>query len=149
MMIMKQIDNFLPVSHRSPVNPAMQLHEQLLTRSTHNAPLAHVWLAQSQMSLKKISKQLVDITSVFTFLQFEVIDYDSRYSMLLVLTCLTEISSETKQACARIVVHTIHTGTTNETAYVVHKIVKVCRQKVIFDAKRISSFQSYSCRVCK
>lgn len=141
MVIMKQIDNSLPVSHRSPVNPAMQLHEQLLTRSTHNAPLAHVWLAQSQMSLKKISKQLVDLTSVFTFLQFEVIDYDSRYSMLFVLTCLT--------ACARIVVHTIHTRTTNETAYVVHKIVYVCREKVIFDAKRMSSFQSYSCRVYK
>ena len=50
------------------------------------------------------------------FLRFEIIDYDSRYSMLLALTCLTEISSETKQACARIVVHTIHARTTNETA---------------------------------
>lgn len=48
------------------------------------------------------------------FLRFEIID--SRYSMLLALTCLTEISSETKQACARIVVHTIHARTTNETA---------------------------------
>ena len=36
--------------------------------------------------------------------------------MLLALTCLTEISSETQQACARIVVHTIHARTTNETA---------------------------------
>ena len=92
------------------------------------------------MSLKKISKLLVDLTSVFTFLQFEVIDYDSRYSMLLVLTCLTEISGETKQACARIVVHTIHTRTTNETAYVAHKIVYVCREKVIFDAKKDVQF---------
>ena len=50
------------------------------------------------------------------FLRFEIVDYDSRYSMLLALTCLTEISSETKQACARIVVHTIHARTTNENA---------------------------------
>lgn len=38
----KTVDNSSPVSHRSPENPAIQLQEKLLTRSTHEAPLMHV-----------------------------------------------------------------------------------------------------------
>ena len=49
----KAVDNSSPVSHRSPENPAIQMQEKLLTRSTHEAPLMHVWLVQSSISIRK------------------------------------------------------------------------------------------------
>ena len=50
--ILATTKSILLVSQRSPVYPGMQLHEKSLVPSTHVAPLAQEWLAQSSISIK-------------------------------------------------------------------------------------------------
>ena len=56
-----------------------------------------------------------------------------RIRLLLVLACLTVISSEPHQAVTGVIVNTILAGTT-VTTRVIHTVVDVCEQ-IIFDEK--------------
>ena len=73
----------------------MHLHEKLFAPSTHVAPLAHVWLAQSSTSLERGNNRELEVylLSLFPSIKVVKLDSDSQHSPLLALTCLIVISN--------------------------------------------------------
>lgn len=61
----------------------------------------------------------------FPLFYTEKLNYNSQNSLSLALTRLTMISSETNQAHARVVIHTINTGTATDNTCVIHTVVDV------------------------
>ena len=120
----KAVDSSSPVSHRSPENPAIQPQAKLLTRSTHEAPLMHVWLVQSSISIRK-HHSIVNTFKVFPYFpRYSIQSVKKRratspeeQSLLLKpnLTSFTVFTSIPRYAVAREIVGTIYTRCTIST----------------------------------
>ena len=101
-----QLNISLPVLHTSLENPAIPLHKNLLKRSTHDAPLAHVWLAHSSIFIKKHNLMVNKFKS---FLYFQL------YSILSALTRLSVFVSKSPQTATNV--------------YLYHKVYRRLRAK--------------------